>query len=417
MEKLLVLGGKPIASCDIVNYANLIGIHTIVADYLPKESSPAKRLAKETWDISTAEVNTLCNKIKKEKISAVFTGTHEFNISKAIEICEQLNFNFYTSSETYHQLSNKEIYKTIFENAGMPKIREFYKGDYREIDYKNITYPVIVKPVDGSSGFGVKKCFTESELKENAVLAGQTSKQGHILIEECILSPEVTIFYIIQDRKILVSAMGDRITHTFNNNFIPLPVLYTFPSIHLDSYLNHFNAKVIDALSNAGVKNGMLFIQAFWKDEQCYIYDIGYRLTGTQEYNLLSAICGYNPLEMLVDFSLTGKMGSKDITHLVDPYFKEKKAAIVTLLMYPGTIQKFKGVETIREMDGVIKFVLNHEVGETIPNSALGTLIQVAARAFVVTNTMEDLHETVKKIRNSFSVIGDNGKILDIVPD
>lgn len=417
MNKLLVLGGKPIASYDIVNYANHIGVYTIVTDYLPSEASPAKKIAKETWNISTAEVDKLYDRIKEENISAVFTGVHEFNISKTLDICEHLNLNFYASREVYNQLSNKEIYKRIFEQVGMPKIQEFYKGNYREIDYHNITYPVIVKPVDGSSGFGVKKCFSEAALKENAILAGKASKQGLILVEECILSPEVTIFYIIQDGKISVSAMGDRITHSFNRTIIPLPILYTFPSKHLDSYLHKFNTKVISALTNIGVKNGMLFIQAFWKDEQCYIYDIGYRLTGTQEYNLLSTICGYNPLEMLVDFSLTGKMGSKDITHLVDPYFKGKKAAIVTLLMYPGTIQDFKGVETIREMDGVIKFVLNHEIGETIPDSALGTLIQVAARAFVITNTMEDLQETVKKIRNSFSVIGDNGKILDIIPD
>lgn len=417
MKKLLVLGGKPIASCDIVNYANQKGIHTIVTDYLPIEASPAKRIGKETWNISTAEVNTICDKIRKENISAVFTGTHEFNISKAIEICEQLNYNFYTSSKTYQQLSNKEVYKTIFENAGMPKIREFYRGDYRRLDYKNITYPVIVKPVDGSSGFGVKKCFSESTLIENAALAGQNSKEGCILIEECILSPEVTIFYIIQDGKFLVSAMGDRITHTFNNDVIPLPVLYTFPSKYLDTYLNKFNKKVINALSSTGVKNGMLFIQAFWKNEQCYIYDIGYRLTGTQEYNLLSNICGYNPLEMLVDFSLTGKMGEKDITNLVDPYFKGKKAAIVTLLMYPGTIKSFKGVETIEKIDGVINFVLNHEVGENIPESALGTLVQVAARAFVVTSSMEELLKITKQIRSSFSVIGDNDVVLDINPD
>lgn len=417
MKKLLVLGGKPIASCDIVNYANRIGVYTIVTDYLSNDASPAKRIAKESWDISTGEEDRLCAKIKESNITAVFTGAHEFNIARTIDICERLNLNFYTSSSVYNQLSNKEIYKTIFEHAGMPKIKEFYKGDYRKIDYNNITYPVVVKPVDGSSGFGVKKCFSESALKENAELAGQVSKQGIVLIEECILAPEVTIFYIIQDGKILVSAMGDRITHTFDDNVIPLPVLYTFPSIHLNSYIHQFDSKVVAALSSVGVKNGMLFIQAFWKDEQCYIYDIGYRLTGTQEYNLLSVICGYNPLEMLVDFSLTGQMGKTNIEQLVNPYFNGKKAAIVTLLMYPGTIHDFKGVELIKKMKGVIKFVLNHEIGETIPDSAIGTLVQVAARAFVIASSMEELQDIVSQVRKNFSVIGDTGKILDIKVD
>lgn len=415
MKKLLVLGGKPIASCDIVNYANNIGIHTIVTDYLSNDASPAKRIAKETWDISTADVDKLCDKIKETNIKAVFTGAHEFNISKAIDICERLNLNFYTSSEVYNQLSNKEIYKAIFEHAGMPKIREFYKGNYKNIDYNNITYPVVIKPVDGSSGFGVKKCFSVSDLKENAELAGEVSKHGIVIIEECMMAPEVTIFYIIQNGKILVSAMGDRITHSFDKNVIPLPVLYTFPSKYLGHYIHLYNEKVVTVLSSIGVKNGMLFLQAFWKNEKCYIYDIGYRLTGTQEYNLLSYICGYNPMEMLVDFSLTGQMGKIDIEKLVNPYFNGKKAAIITLLMYPGTIHDFIGVELIEKMDGVIKFVLNHEVGETIPDSALGTLVQVAARAFVVANSIEELKYIAKEVRRTFSVIGNNGKSLDII--
>ena len=41
IKKLLVLGGKPIASLDIVNYAKSKGIYTIVADYLAKDSSLA----------------------------------------------------------------------------------------------------------------------------------------------------------------------------------------------------------------------------------------------------------------------------------------------------------------------------------------------------------------------------------------
>ncbi len=414
MDKLLVLGGKPIGSCDIVNYANHKGVYTVVTDYLPEDESPAKKISNEAWDISTAEVEQLCDRIKQDGITAVFTGAHEFNILRNIEICERLNLNFYTSSDIYSQLSNKQIYKSIFEHAGMPKIREFHKGSYQDIDYSDIIYPVVVKPVDGSGGVGVKKCFSEAELKKNAALAGLVSNYGNVLVEECLSAPEVTIFYIVQDGKIFLSAMGDRITYSFDDDVIPLPVLYTFPSIHLEAYTHLFNEKVISVLSNLGVENGMLFIQAFWKDEKCYIYDIGYRLTGTQEYNLLSEICGYNPLEMLVDYSLTGHMGNVDVERLVNPFFNGKKAAIVTFLMRPGTIYKFEGVETIENMNGVVKFVLNHEVGEIIPKSALGTLVQVSARAFVIAKTMEEVWDTVRTIRNTFSVIGNDGEVLDI---
>ena len=46
-HKLLLLGGKPIGSCEIVAAAQEKGYYVIVADYLPKEESPAKLIADE----------------------------------------------------------------------------------------------------------------------------------------------------------------------------------------------------------------------------------------------------------------------------------------------------------------------------------------------------------------------------------
>ena len=46
-KKLLVLGGKPIGSVELVERAKELGAYVIVADYLPIEQSPAKRIADE----------------------------------------------------------------------------------------------------------------------------------------------------------------------------------------------------------------------------------------------------------------------------------------------------------------------------------------------------------------------------------
>ena len=225
-------------------------------------------------------------------------------------------------------------------------------------------------------------------------------------------SPEVTIFYIARNGKILLSAMADRETRSFRKGVIPLPVMYTFPSVHLSDYERYFNEKVVSVLSEVGVRDGMLFMQAFWRDGKVYIYDVGYRLTGTQEYNLLSRICGYNPLEMMVDYALTGRMGEKDIEPLVDPRFGGKYAGIVTCLMMPGTIKEFVGIQEIEQADGVVKFLLNHEVGETVSEERLGTLGQVAARAFVVADEKEQLEEIRKRVMSVLKVISIDGKDL-----
>lgn len=411
-NKILILGGKPISSCDIVNYAKFQGAFTVVTDYLPASQSPAKRIADEAWDISTSEVELLCNKIKDNHINAVFTGVHEYNIDKVIKICQSLSLPFYASFEAYAKLSNKEIYKQLFKDAGLPAIKEYYKGRAIDFHYSDCSYPLIVKPVDGSSGVGVKICSKEEELRLSVALAGEASNVGHVIVEEYMDAPELTIFYIARNGKILLSAMADRETQHFCKGVIPLPVMYRFPSVHLRDYESRFNKKVISVLSEIGVCDGMVFMQAFWRNGDVYIYDVGYRLTGTQEYNLLSYICGYNPLEMMVDYAMTGKMGNQDIEKLVDPYLNGKFAGIVTCLMMPGTIKEFVGVHEIEHTDGVIKFLLNHEVGETVSMDRLGTLGQIVARAFVVVDEKDQLEFVRKKVLSSLKVIDVNGNDL-----
>lgn len=414
IKKLLVLGGKPIASLDIVNYAKSKGIYTIVADYLAKDSSLAKKTANETWEYSTAETDFLSSKMEKENIDAVFTGVHEFNIQRTLDICEELNLPFYTTRRQWDILSDKHKYKQLFANYGLPKIKEFYAGKIDNLQIEKIEYPVIVKPTDGSSGFGVKICKSQEELSENLLLASEKSHSSNVLIEEYVSSPEVTIFYIIKDGKIMLSAMADRLTYKFEDEIIPLPTLYTFPSSHLPYYEAKYNQNVIDAFNSVGVKNGMIFMQAFWRNNECLIYDIGFRLTGTQEYNLLSKICGYNPLEMLVDYSLTGKMGQVDIENKVDPYFKGMQASIITILVNPGKISQIEGIESIEKIPFVDKFILNHEIGEEIPQTAKGTLVQIMARAFVICETKEQIETTEMTVRKLFKVKDEFGKDMII---
>ena len=94
-KKVLVLGGKPIGSVELVQKLKEKDLYVIVTDYLPLEDSPAKRIADESWDISTAEVDLLSQKIIDENISAIMTGVHEFNINRMLDICEKTSLPTY----------------------------------------------------------------------------------------------------------------------------------------------------------------------------------------------------------------------------------------------------------------------------------------------------------------------------------
>ncbi len=406
-KKLLILGGKPIASCDIVNYAKKIGVYTIVTDNLSDEESPAKQIADESWEISTADIDKLQSLVIQHKIDAVFTGAHEFNIRKTMELAKRCSLPFYASEEQMEITSIKSIYKKLFKKFDLPVVPE-----YQMDNMMNINYPVIVKPIDGSGGYGISICNTNEELKAGIEHAKSFSDRNEMLIEKYIRGKEVTIFYILQNGNILLSAMADRHTHYFSEGIIPLPVAYNFPSKYIDLFIKMQNEKTISALKSIGLNDGMLFIQAFFDEEQFVYYDIGYRLTGTQEYNILEEVNGYNPLKMMVDYALTGQMGAMDINDLVDPYFNGKFACNVTLLSKPGKIVRYVGIEEIKKYKGVVKTVINHEVGTTISKNAMGTLNQVVFRVFGIASTIKEVNALKDFVNNNFDVISDENLSL-----
>lgn len=416
-KKLLVMGGKPIGSYDIVEYAKSIGTHTIVADFLKKDSSLAKQTADEAWDVSTADVDVICKMAKESNVDGVFTGIHEFNIQKSLEVANRLDIPFYATKEQLEITSIKSKYKQLFREFGVPVVPEYnLNKETFDLDIKKLEFPVLIKPVDGSGGRGISICYEETEVKEAFDKALEFSATGKVLVEKYITAKEATIFYIIQNGKIMMTAMADRHIGNGDEYTIPLPLLYTFPSKHQEYYLRNINQNVIDAFSSIGLENGMVFIQTFVEDSQFWFYDIGFRLTGTQEYHILEEICGYNPLKMLVDYSLTGKMGDFDVEPLVDPYLKGKSACNITYLAKPSTIGKFIGIEEIEKLPGVIKTVKNHQPGDVIPETALGTLIQVILRVFIVSDSYDEMINTVDRINEIVDVLSVEGESVMLPP-
>src|SRR5699024_6995272 len=236
-------------------------------------------------------------------------------------------------------LTNKNKYKKLSRDFGVPVVDE-YKIEEKDLETEkvdDIKYPVLVKPADGSGDRGVFICKNKSELIEGYKKALDFSESKEILVERYIDGKEVTVFYTLQDGNVYLSGMGNRHIKHNQDGVIALPVAYTFPSIYLKEYRKNVEPKVKEMFQSLGMKNGMVFMQCLVEDGECIVYDIGYRLTGTLEYKILDEICGYNPLEMLIRFALTGQIADASIEEKATPYW-DKYACNVSFLIKPGVI-------------------------------------------------------------------------------
>lgn len=407
-KKLLILGGTKL-SCEIIKQARSMGAYILVTDYL--EASPGKKMADKSFMISTTDVDAVVNLIKEEKVDGVLTGFIDSILPHYQQICEKAGLPCYATKEQIEITTNKIKFKQLCHEFNVPVVEEYCANNTFKIqDLQAIKFPVLVKPVDNSGGRGIFICENVEEFLVNYEKALSFSHSKQVIIEKYMTCKEVTIFYIIQDGEIYLSAMADRHTKNKQNGIIPLPVAYIFPSKQLKAYQEFLNDKVIEMFKFIGIQNGMIFIQSFVEAGKLIFYEMGFRLTGSLEYKLISKINDINPMEMLINYALTGKMHETDIKRCINPNFKEW-GCNVTFLAKPGIVGDIVGIKEVALIPEVIDVVPTYKEGDEIPLSATGTLAQVIIRVFAISKTKQELAEVINKIHNVirvYSIKGEN---------
>lgn len=404
-KRLLILGGMRI-SCEIVLKAREMGIYTLVADYNKIEDSPGKQIADEAVDLSVIDVDAVVAFIKGNNIDGVFVGFNDMLLPYYAEICEKAGLPCYGTKEQFETLIAKDKYKALCRQFGVPTIPEY------DINDEHIQYPVLVKPVDSSGSRGITICHNRRELDEAVAVGRKASKSDKVLIERYMDGREVTVFWTFQDGNYYLSALANRhVKHNQGQDVIPLPVGYTFPSVYLPKYRAEVEENCKRMFRHLGIKDGMMFMQCKVENGICYVYDIGYRLTGSLEYKILERVCGYNPLEMMICHALTGKMGEESIADKAVPEFKTP-AFNVSCLCAPGTIKAITGIDEVKAFPEVEDVVIAHAPGETITEQMRGLLAQITVRVLGSVEDKEHLLPVMQKIDNTIHIVGSNGEEL-----
>ena len=404
-KRLLIMGGVRF-SCEIVNKAREMGIYTLVADYNRIEDSPGKQIADEAVDISVIDVDAVASYVKDNSIDGVIVGFNDMLLPYYADICEKCGLPCYGTKEQFETLIAKDKYKALCRQFNIPTIPEY------DIHDDNIQYPVLVKPVDNSGSRGITICHNRQELEKAIEYGRKASKSGKVIIERYMEGREVTVFWTFQNGNYYLSALANRhVKRNQGDDVIPLPVGYTFPSVFLPKYREEVEENCKRMFRHLGLKDGMMFMQCKVEDGRCYVYDLGYRLTGSLEYKILERVCGYNPLEMMIRFALTGSMGEESIAEKAIPEFKTP-AFNVSCLCAPGTIKEITGIEEVKKMPEVEDVVVAHVPGETITEQMRGLLAQITVRVLGSVPAKEDLLSAMRWIGETIQIIGENGEQL-----
>lgn len=401
-KKILFLGGKPIGSTEMVSYLKEKGYYVIVTDYLPVNESPAKQIADEHWEISTADVDTLKSKCKEEGVIGIMTGVHEFNINRMLDLCEALSLPCYCKRETWKYCDNKMEFKNLCRSNDVPIAPVYSPAD---AENKEI-YPIIVKPVDGSGSRGFHICSKYREFQKYFPSAAEFSPSSEVLIEKYIPYDAVIIHYTMINGKCIYSGMSDKTSVKFKNTGASVMGIQTFPSVGESCYLETLNDKVCQMFEKAGFTDGPIWIEAFYDGDNKFVFnEMGYRFGGSLTYYPVKFFTGIDQLKMLADNATSAANQYDENIFFVRP---SKKYCILPIHIKAGKIHSVEESDDLRANEGVNAIVPVHFQGDEIKD--WGSAQQVYAYVHILYSGISDLKKTVEYVLGNLKVSDSRGE-------
>lgn len=412
-KKLLFFDGSGLAA-SAVKRAKELGVKTIVANYYSPELSPAKLIADEHWEVNFSETDNMVELIKKNGIDGIFVGWTDSHLPYYAEICKKAGLPCCGTTEQFDILSNdKRRFKQECIKYGVPTIPE-YKLDIelKSEDLEKIEYPVLVKPADESGSRGIKRCDCEKELVEYYTQLYNNSKSKKILVEKYIDSPkEIYIHYTVQDGYCSLSSTFMKQKAMSEGKVASSAILHVFPSSYVDLYKNTAEKSVVKMFEGLGLKNGLVMMQGFICGEQFYFYESGLRMGGEQFYVFANPINGINALDMMIEFSVTGKMTCGNAKEQDNPHFT-KTCCNYYITLKAGEISSISGLDEVEKMPQVLQNATFKKIGDKISDT--NSLDRVIYRLHVMDESPEDLAYTLEKISDTLRILDQHGNEMQI---
>ena len=411
-KKLLILGGNPETGV-LVEIANSLGIYTIVVD--PNPNSPAKKLANESYEFDGFNIDQIVELAKKIKVDGVLVGVADILVAPYQAICEKLQLPCYATQEIVKAFCSKDGFKIACEKYKIQDIPGYYINDTINLNkLPELTFPLMVKPVDNGAGVGMRICNDKNDLQMSITNGIQFSKKGGVLVEQYMNCDDIFAYYTFKDGKAYLSAIADRITTKKQGNLSPVCIGAIYPSKYTNQFISKINPLMVAFFEKLGIKNGVLNLQFFVKNNQYYAYDPGFRLQGEAPHIHILEINKFDHRKMLLNFALTGSLGVDDFNKKNDYLFKNGYASTIWVLLKSGTIGVVKGLDKIKADDSVSFVMERFKENDTIEPNMIGTERQVFARIYLQCIEFEVLKEKISIFQQILEINDINGENMII---
>ena len=192
-KKILLLGGGH-AEIPLIQAAHELGWYVITTGNA--REGLGHPYADKNVFADFSDKDAMLELAKNEGVQAVCSGCNDFALLSTVYVCEKLGLPGHDSYATSLEIHHKDKYRALATRLGIPTPRAIttkvagtdFAG--KNADFENaiaqLTFPIIVKPVDLTGGKGIHRAANIDEAREAYKDACNRTRQDHIVVEEFV---------------------------------------------------------------------------------------------------------------------------------------------------------------------------------------------------------------------------------------
>lgn len=410
-KRILVIGSDA-TNVAVVTTAHELGMYVVVVDGVcDRSKAPAKGIADEAWDVDYSCTGELVRRAAESRIDGVFAGYSEWRVLAALKIAEALGLPFYATEEQIHLTRNKRFFKDECAKYGIKTPRDFCRRyPVSEAELGKIEYPVIVKPADYAGRKGITVCRDGSAIHEAISFAAGYSKSRMVIIEEFLEGVEFSAIYTLVDGNITLSCVNEKYISDDQERQSGLCEFVITPASFLKEFEEEASGNIVSFLHGIHARNGVAFFQGMSTARGIYVFEMGYRVNGNNDFYVIERSNGVSFLKMLLNFAVTGSMGGgqeRDTPRFAKYY------ATMPLNVHGGVVgcidySKLLGNPSFEDIHCLVS------PGQEIPED--GSTQQKALSVRMSSQSVGGIVECVKRVNSSVRVLDKDGNNMLFKP-
>jgi biotin carboxylase len=349
--RLLVLGAGP-AQLGLLAAARARGLFVIAVDRNP--SAPGFAYADRRAIVSTEDEPGIDRLARAERVNAVIAPGIDFPVAIAARVAQGLGLPHPLTPAAAVLATNKQRQRERLAEAGVPQPRSIVldSGD------DTFVLPCVVKAPDRQGQRGLTLVRERSELAAAIEGARGASRSGHVLVEELVEGPEVTVNAFSIGGEFHPLTVTDRVTA--DPPAFGVALAHVWPSPYEPVGIARAAAEAL------GITDGPTYTQVRMGPDGPRLIELAARLGGGHDAELCAEALGVD----LNELALSAALGEE--VQAPRPKPRVGGACVRFLVAREGELAGVRGAEDAEAVPGVRWVRVYRRAGDAVGPLRIG---------------------------------------------